>query len=157
MKKRIISLLLALIMALLLLPVSVLAAGADVPAPSAENSYVDEIYFPVSVKKSTNDTLERIQGYVFQQGKTTYDVILPDKTVAAIGPPANYFGITVPEKYINSEAEENLYYSVYFDGVLKTEKPVQLKTEMTRVLSYLYMKKYQSWTVVDFDDSSWYS
>ena len=140
MKKRIISLLLALIMALLLLPVSVLAAGADVPAPSAENSYVDEIYFPVSVKKSTNDTLERIQGYVFQQGKTTYDVILPDKTVAAIGPPANYFGITVPEKYINSEAEENLYYSVYFDGVLKTEKPVQLKTEMTRVLSYLYMK-----------------
>ena len=140
MKKRIISLLLALIMALLLLPVSVLAAGADVPAPSAENSYVDEIYFPVSAKKSTNDTLERIQGYVFQQGKTTYDVILPDKTVAAIGPPANYFGITVPEKYINSEAEENLYYSVYFDGVLKTEKPVQLKTEMTRVLSYLYMK-----------------
>ena len=117
MKKRIISLLLALIMALLLLPVSVLAAGADVPAPSAENSYVDEIYFPVSAKKSTNDTLERIQGYVFQQGKTTYDVILPDKTVAAIGPPANYFGITVPEKYINSEAEENLYYSVYFDGV----------------------------------------
>ena len=140
MKKRIISLLLALIMALLLLPVSVLAAGADVPAPSAENSYVDEIYFPVSAKKSTNDTLERIQGYVFQQGKTTYDVILPDKTVAAIGPPANYFGITVPEKYINSEAEENLYYSVYFDGVLKTKKPVQLKTEMTRVLSYLYMK-----------------
>ena len=140
MKKRIISLLLALIMALLLLPVSVLAAGADVPAPSAENSYVDEIYFPVSAKKSTNDTLERIQGYVFQQGKTTYDVILPDKTVAAIGPPANYFGITVPEKYINSEAEENLYYSVYFDGVLKTKKPVQLKTEMTKVLSYLYMK-----------------
>ena len=140
MKKRIISLLLALIMALSLLPVSVLAAGADVPAPSAENSYVDEIYFPVSAKKSTNDTLERIQGYVFQQGKTTYDVILPDKTVKAIGPPANYFGITVPEKYINGEAEENLYYSVYFDGVLKTKKPVQLKTEMTRVLAYLYMK-----------------
>ena len=140
MKKRILSLLLALIMALSLLPMSVLAAGADVPTPSAENSYVDEIYFPVSAKKSTNDTLERIQGYVFQQGKTTYDVILPDKTVAAIGPPANYFGITVPEKYINSEAEENLYYSVYFDGVLKTKKPVQLKTEMTRVLSYLYMK-----------------
>ena len=141
MKKRIISLLLALIMALSLLPVSVLAAGADVPAPSAENGFVDEIYFPVSAKKSTNDTLERIQGYVFQQGKTTYDVILPDKTVAAIGPPANYFGITVPEKYINSEAEENLYYSVYFDGVLKTKKPVQLTTEMTRVLAYLYMKQ----------------
>ena len=140
MKKRIISLLLALIMALSLLPVSVLAAGADVPAPSAENGFVDEIYFPVSAKKSTNDTLERIQGYVFQQGTTNYDVILPDKTVAAIGPPANYFGITVPEKYINSEAEENLYYSVYFDGVLKTKKPVQLKTEMTRVLAYLYMK-----------------
>ena len=45
MKKRIISLLLALIMALSLLPVSVLAAGAGVPTPSAENSYVDEIYF----------------------------------------------------------------------------------------------------------------
>ena len=140
MKKRIISLLLALIMALSLLPVIVLAAGAGVPTPSAENSYVDEIYFPVSAKKSTNNTLERIQGYVFQQGKTTYDVILPDKTIKAIGPPANYFGITVPEKYINGEAEENLYYSVYFDGVLKTKKPVQLKTEMTRVLSYLYMK-----------------
>ena len=49
--KRIISLLLALVMALSLVPTSVLAAGADVPAPSAENSYVDEIYFPVSVKK----------------------------------------------------------------------------------------------------------
>ena len=140
MKKRIISLLLALIMALSLLPVSVLAAGADVPAPSAENSYVDEIYFPVAAKKSLGNALERIQGYVFQQGTTKYDVILPDKAVKAIGPPANYFGITVPEKYINSEAEENLYYSVYFDGVLQTEKPVQLKTEMTRVLAYKYMK-----------------
>ena len=141
MKKRIISLLLALVLALSLLPVSVLAAGAGVPTPSAENSYVDEIYFPVSAKKSTNNTLERIQGYVFQQGTTNYDVILPDKTVAAIGPPANYFGITVPEKYINGEAEENLYYSVYFDGVLKTKKPVQLTTEMTRVMAYLYMKQ----------------
>ena len=141
MKKRIISLLLALIMALSLLPVSVLAAGADVPTPSAENSYVDEIYFPVSAKKSTNNTLERIQGYVFQQGKTTYDVILPDKAIAASGPGANYFGITVPEKYINGEAEENLYYSVYFGGVLKTKKPVQLKTEMTRVMAMLYMNQ----------------
>ena len=52
MKKRIISLLLALIMALSLLPVSVLAAGADVPAPSAENGFVDEIYFPVSGSKT---------------------------------------------------------------------------------------------------------
>ena len=141
MKKRIISLLLALIMALSLLPVSVLAAGAGVPTPSAENSYVDEIYFPVSVKKSMNNTLERIQGYVFQQGTTNYDVILPDKAVKASGPPANYFGITVPEKYISGEAEENLYYSVYFDGVLKTKKPVQLKTEMTRVMAMSYMNQ----------------
>ena len=141
MKKRIISLLLALIVALSLLPVSVLAAGTGVPTPSAENSYVDEIYFPVSVKKSTNNTLERIQGYVFQQGTTNYDVILPDKAVKASGPPANYFGITVPEKYISGEAEENLYYSVYFDGVLKTKKPVQLKTEMTRVMAMSYMNQ----------------
>ena len=72
MKKRIISLLLALIMALSLLPVSVLAAGADVPAPSAENGFVDEIYFPVSgskTKKGTN--LERIENFAFQQEKTT--------------------------------------------------------------------------------------
>ena len=141
MKKRIISLLLALIMALSLLPVSVLAAGAGVPTPSAENSYVDEIYFPVSAKKSTNNTLERIQGYVFQQGTTKYDVILPDKAVKVTGPPANYFGIKVPEKYISGEAEENLYYSVYFDGVLKTKKPVQLKTEMTRVMAMFYMNQ----------------
>ena len=141
MKKRIISLLLALIMALSLLPVSVLAAGAGVPTPSAENSYVDEIYFPVAAAKSMNDTLERIQGYVFQQGTTKYDVILPDKAIAASGPGANYFGITVPEKYINGEAEENLYYSVYFGGVLKTKKPVQLKTEMTRVMAMLYMNQ----------------
>ena len=141
MKKRIISLLLALIMALSLLPVSVLAAGAGVPTPSAENSYVDEIYFPVSAKKSTNNTLERIQGYVFQQGTTKYDVILPDKAVKVTGPPANYFGIKVPEKYISGEAEENLYYSVYFGGVLKTKKPVQLKTEMTRVMAMLYMNQ----------------
>ena len=141
MKKRIISLLLALIMALSLLPVSVLAAGAGVPTPSAENSYVDEIYFPVAAKKSMGNTLERIQGYVFQQGTTKYDVILPDKAVKVSGPPANYFGIKVPEKYISGEAEENLYYSVYFDGVLKTKKPVQLKTEMTRVMAMFYMNQ----------------
>ena len=144
MKKRIISLLLALIMALSLLPVSVLAAGAGVPTPSAENSYVDEIYFPVAAKKSMGNTLERIQGYVFQQGTTKYDVILPDKAVKVVGPPANYFGITVPEKYISGEAEENLYYSVYFDGVLKTKKPVQLKTEMTRVMAMFYMKQIEA-------------
>ena len=120
---------------------SVLAAGAGAPTPSAENSYVDEIYFPVAAKKSLGNALERIQGYVFQQGTTKYDVILPDKAVKAVGPPANYFGITVPEKYISSEAEENLYYSVYFDDVLQTEKPVQLKTEMTRVMAYRYMKR----------------
>ena len=141
MKKKILSLLLALIMALSLLPVSVLAAGADVPAPSAENGFVDEIYFPVSVKKSMNNTLERIQGYVFQQGTTKYDVILPDKAVKVTGPPANYFGIKVPEKYINGEAEENLYYSVYFDDVLKTKKPVQLTAEMTRVMAMFYMNQ----------------
>ena len=141
MKKRIVSMLLALIMALSLSPVSVLAAGAGVPTPSAENSYVDEIYFPVAAAKSMNNTLERIQGYVFQQGKTTYDVILPDKAVKVTGPPANYFGIKVPEKYISGEAEENLYYSVYFGGVLKTKKPVQLKTEMTRVMAMLYMNQ----------------
>ena len=141
MKKRIISLLLALIMALSLLPVSVLAAGAGTPTPSAENGFVDEIYFPVAAAKSMNNTLERIQGYVFQQGKTKYDVILPDKAVKVTGPPANYFGITVPEKYISGAAEENLYYSVYFDDVLKTKKPVQLKTEMTRVIAMLYMNQ----------------
>ena len=141
MKKRIISLLLALIMALSLLPVSVLAAGAGVPTPSAENSYVDEIYFPVAAKKSLGNALERIQGYVFQQGTTKYDVILPDKAVKVVGPPANYFGIKVPEKYISGEAEENLYFSVYFDGALQTEKPVQLKEEMTRVMAYRYMKR----------------
>ena len=141
MKKRIISLLLALIMALSLLPVSVLAAGAGVPTPSAENGFVDEIYFPVSVKKSIGNSLERIQGYVFQQGTTKYDVILPDKAVKVTGPPANYFGIKVPEKYINGEAEENLYYSVYFDDVLKTKKPVQLTAEMTRVMAMFYMNQ----------------
>ena len=144
MKKRIISLLLALIMALSLLPVSVLAAGAGAPTPSAENGFVDEIYFPVSVKKSTNNTLERIQGYVFQQGTTKYDVILPDKAVKVVGPPANYFGIKVSEKYINGEAEENLYYSVYFDDVLKTKKPVQLTAEMTRVMAMFYMKQIEA-------------
>ena len=141
MKKRITSLLLALIMALSLLPVSVLAAGAGAPTPSAENGFVDEIYFPVAAKKSMGNTLERIQGYVFQQGTTKYDVILPDKAVKVTGPPANYFGITVPEKYISGEAEENLYYSVYFDDVLKTKKPVQLKTEMTRVMAMFYMNQ----------------
>ena len=141
MKKRVISLLLALIMALSLLPVSVLAAGAGAPTPSAENGFVDEIYFPVAAAKSMSNTLERIQGYVFQQGTTKYDVILPDKAVKVVGPPANYFGITVPEKYINGEAEENLYYSVYFDDVLKTKKPVQLKTEMTRVMAMFYMNQ----------------
>ena len=112
MKKRILSFVLALVMAVSLLPVSVLAAGAGVPTPSAENSYVDEIYFPVAAKKSMGNTLERIQGYVFQQGTTKYDVILPDKAVKVTGPPANYFGITVPEKYINGEAKEQRIFFI---------------------------------------------
>ena len=69
MKKRIISLLLALIMALLLLPVSVLAAGADVPAPSAENSYVDEIYFPVSAKNQRMIPWNGYKGMYFSKGR----------------------------------------------------------------------------------------
>ena len=123
MKKRIISLLLALIMALSLLPVSVLAAGADVPAPSAENGFVDEIYFPVSgskTKKGTN--LERIENFAFQQEKTTYEnVLLPDLVPGkngkvSSGAAANYLGISIPEKYTGSTADEKLYFRVYLDG-----------------------------------------
>ncbi len=128
MKKRIISLLLALIMALSLLPVSVLAAGADVPAPSAENGFVDEIYFPVSgskTKKGTN--LERIENFAFQQEKTTYEnVLLPDLVPGkngnvSSGTAANYLGISIPEKYTGSTADEKLYFRVYLDGVNQSD------------------------------------
>ena len=128
MKKRIISLLLALIMALSLLPVSVLAAGADVPAPSAENGFVDEIYFPVSgskTKKGTN--LERIENFAFQQEKTTYEnVLLPDLVPGkngkvSSGAAANYLGISIPEKYTGSTADEKLYFRVYLDGVNRSD------------------------------------
>ena len=128
MKKGIISLLLALIMALSLLPVSVLAAGADVPAPSAENGFVDEIYFPVSgskTKKGTN--LERIENFAFQQEKTTYEnVLLPDLVPGkngnvSSGTAANYLGISIPEKYTGSTADEKLYFRVYLDGVNRSD------------------------------------
>ena len=110
-------------MALSLLPVSVLAAGADVPAPSAENGFVDEIYFPVSgskTKKGTN--LERIENFAFQQEKTTYEnVLLPDLVPGkngkvSSGAAANYLGISIPEKYTGSTADEKLYFRVYLDG-----------------------------------------
>ena len=128
MKKRIISLLLALIMALSLLPVSVLAAGADVPAPSAENGFVDEIYFPVSGSKTKKDTnLERIENFAFQQEKTTYEnVLLPDLVpgkngVVSSGAAANYLGISIPEEYTGSTADEKLYFRVYLDGVNRSD------------------------------------
>ena len=69
MKKRIISLLLALIMALSLLPVSVLAAGAGAPTPSAENSYVDEIYFPVALKNQWGIPWNGYKGMYFSKGR----------------------------------------------------------------------------------------
>ena len=128
MKKRIISLLLALIMALSLLPVSVLAAGADVPAPSAENGFVDEIYFPVSGSKTKKDkNLERIENFAFQQEKTTYEnVLLPDLVpgkngAVSSGAAANYLGISIPEKYTGSTADEKLYFRVYLDGVNRSD------------------------------------
>ena len=144
MKKRIISLLLALIMALSLLPVSVLAAGADVPAPSAENGFVDEIYFPVSgskTKKGTN--LERIENFAFQQEKTTYEnVLLPDLVPGkngkvSSGAAANYLGISIPEKYTGSTADEKLYFRVYLDGKNRSDSssPYSYKKLSTNTLS----------------------
>ena len=144
MKKRIISLLLALIMAVSLLPMSVLAAGADVPAPSAENGFVDEIYFPVSgskTKKGTN--LERIENFAFQQEKTTYEnVLLPDLVPGkngkvSSGAAANYLGISIPEKYTGSTADEKLYFRVYLDGKNRSDSssPYSYKKLSTNTLS----------------------
>ena len=128
MKKKIISLLLALVMAVSLLPMSVLAEGADVPAPSAENGFVDEIYFPVSGSKTKKDTnLERIENFAFQQEKTTYEnVLLPDLVpgkngAVSSGAAANYLGISIPEKYTGSTADEKLYFRVYLDGVNRSD------------------------------------
>ena len=146
MKKKIISLLLALIMALSLLPVSVLAAGADVPAPSAENGFVDEIYFPVSGSKTQKDTnLERIKDFTFQQDRATYEnIILPDLVpgsngmVSAAGA-ANWIGISIPEEYVGASAEKKLYYRVYLDGKIVSEKsyaPLSSKS-ITRVNSLI--------------------
>ena len=144
MKKRIISLLLALIMALSLLPVSVLAAGADVPAPSAENGFVDEIYFPVSGSKTKKDTnLERIENFAFQQEKTTYEnVLLPDLVPDKNGnvssaAAANYLGISIPEKYTGSTADEKLYFRVYLDGKNRSDSssPYSYKKLSTNTLS----------------------
>ena len=128
MKKKLISLLLALIMALSLLPMSVLAEGADVPTPSAENGFIDEIYFPVSGSKTKKDTnLERIENFAFQQEKTTYEnVLLPDLVpgkngVVSSGAAANYLGISIPEEYTGSTADEKLYFRVYLDGVNRSD------------------------------------
>ena len=113
------------------------AAGAAVPAPSATNGFVEEIYFPVSVQKSQGDKLERIQGFTFDKNVTSYDVVLPE-IPGAFGQSSVYFGIAIPSSYVGGS--DDLYYQVYFNGVLKTAKPVKLKEAATRVMAMMYMK-----------------
>ena len=113
------------------------AAGAAVPAPSATNGFVEEIYFPVSAQKAVGDKLERIQGFTFDKNVTSYDVVLPE-IPGAFGQSSVYFGIAIPSSYVGGS--DDLYYQVYFNGVLKTAKPVKLKEAATRVMAMMYMK-----------------
>ena len=113
------------------------AAGAAVPAPSATNGFVEEIYFPVSAQKAAGDKLERIQGFTFDKNVTSYDVVLPE-IPGASGPSSVYFGIAIPSSYVGGS--DDLYYQVYFNGVLKTAKPVKLKEAATKVMAMMYMK-----------------
>ena len=113
------------------------AAGAAVPAPSATNGFVEEIYFPVSAQKAVGDKLERIQGFTFDKNVTSYDVVLPE-IPGAFGPSSVYFGIAIPSSYVGGS--DDLYYQVYFNGVLKTAKPVKLKEAATKVMAMMYMK-----------------
>ena len=113
------------------------AAGAAVPAPSATNGFVEEIYFPVSAQKGVGDKLERIQGFTFDKNVTSYDVVLPE-IPGVFGQASVNFGIAIPSIYVGGLDE--LYYQVYFNGVLKTAKPVKLKEAATRVIAMKYMK-----------------
>ena len=116
------------------------AANGAAPAPSAENGFVEEIYFPVSIQKSQGDKLERIQGFIFDKNTGSYDVVLPE-IPGVFGQSSVYFGIAIPSNYVGGSDE--LYYQVYFDGVLKTAKPVKLKEAATRVMALMYMKNVQ--------------
>lgn len=114
------------------------AANGSAPAPSAENGFVEEIYFPVSAKRSLGNDLERIQGFTFDKNVTSYDsVVLPD-IAGTLGQASVYIGITVPESYV--AGTEELYYQLYFDGVA-SGKLTKIKTAMTRVVSLFPMKQ----------------
>ncbi len=113
------------------------AAGAAGPAPSATNGGGDERDFPVSAQKAVGDKLERIQGFTFDKNVTSYDVVLPE-IPGAFGQSSVYFGIAIPSSYVGGS--DDLYYQVYFNGVLKTAKPVKLKEAATRVMAMMYMK-----------------
>ena len=115
---------------------ALMAANGAVPAPSAENGFVKEIYFPVSMKKSQGDSLERIQGYTFEQNITSYDVVLPE-IAGMIAQAANFIGITVPDGYVGGT--ETLYYKLYFNGKA-VGKITKITAESTRINQMMQMK-----------------
>ena len=113
------------------------AAGAAVPAPSATNGFVEEIYFPISIKYSLENHLKRVQGYTFEQNITSYDVVLPE-IVGVLGRASTSIGITVPKEYIGGT--ETLYYRLYFNGKA-VGKITKLTTETTRILNQMAQMK----------------
>ena len=110
------------------------AAGAAVPAPSATNGFVEEIYFPVSNSKSFGTKLERIQGLTFDKNITSYDnVVLPDNAASIKG--SVWFSIKTPEA-----RKGELYYLIYYNGVAQDKKPYALRSTNMKIAGNAYLK-----------------
>ena len=110
------------------------AAGAAVPAPSATNGFVEEIYFPVSNSKSAGANLERIQGFTFDKNTASYDnVVLPDNAATITG--SVWFGMSIP-----AERKGELYYFVYYNGVAQNRAPSLMRSATMKIFSSAYLK-----------------
>ena len=109
MKKKIISLLLALIMALSLLPMSVLAADPAGETKNSLNGFVEDIHIPVA--SGSIILYNNIPGYTFDKDIQEYSV---ETTSFSVRTPII---VTVPKSLLSpANSADVLYAAVYLNG-----------------------------------------
>lgn len=109
MKKKIISLLLALIMAVSLLPMSVLAADPAGETKNSLNGFVEDIHIPVA--SGSKVLYDNIPGYTFDKDIQEYSV----ETTGFSG--RTPIIVTVPKSLLSpANSADVLYAAVYLNG-----------------------------------------
>ena len=111
MKKKIISLLLAFIMALSLLPMGVLAADPAGESKNSLNGFVEDIRIPIA--NGSKVLYDNIPGYTFDKNVQEYEVKMAKNAFSTSTPVV----ITIPEEYVDPENKaDRLYACLYANG-----------------------------------------